>query len=433
MADDPPSAFVTLRALPLTNKRAVGGPVSRSLLAAYFAAAAVGWLAAAIAAVFASGDLAAARPLATAPVLAVHLLALCALPLAVSGASFHLLPVMLRNDLPSERALWLALPLLAGGILVASGVGSGAHTRVWIGASALSIGLAIVLWEVGTLVVRAPRGRTLIASRLGVGLAGLHVVAALILGAVVFDEDRPFAGVGYDRWLLIHLHLALVGWIVLLILTVGRNLAPMLALAPAAPPRRWPVHELVLVAGLWLLIAGLASASRLLTLTGACVIALAVARFAIFVLRILKTRRGRLEAPLARLAVGAFFLLQAFGLGLAAAIDPSRHRLAIGYVVLLLLGWAGGVVIGHVTKLLSLSLWVWWPPGPRPKQAALYPRKLGLAETAAFLLGVEALVAGILVGSPAVARVGTTVVCLSTLLTLAGLGATWARRARETR
>ena len=35
----------------------------------------------------------------------------------------HLLPVMLRNDLPSERALWIAVPLLAGGLLIASGLG----------------------------------------------------------------------------------------------------------------------------------------------------------------------------------------------------------------------------------------------------------------------------------------------------------------------
>jgi hypothetical protein len=430
VAENPPSAFVGLRPLPLTNKRAVGGPVARSLLAAYFAVALLCWLAAAVAVLFAADDLAAAHPLATAPVLAVHLVALGALPFAVSGAAFHLLPVMLRNDLPSQRALWLALPLLGGGILVASGVGSGAHIRAWIGATALSCGLAIVLTEVVTLIVRAPRGRTLITSRVGVALSCLHVVAALVLGAIIFEQDRPFAGIGYGRWLLIHLHLALVGWVALMIVTVGRNLTPMLALAPAAPARRWPVHEAVLIGGLWLLLAGLATASRTVTVAGAVIIALAVGRFALFVLRILRTRRGRLEAPLAHLAVGAYFLLQAFGLGLAAAIDPNRHRLVVAYVVLLLLGWAGGVVIGHVTKLLSLSLWVWWPPGPRPKQAALYPRRVGLAETAAFLIGVEALVAGILATSATLARVGAGLVCLSAVLTLTGAAASWRLRAR---
>ena len=106
---------ITLRPLPVMERRAVGGPVSRRLLAAYFGVALVCWLAATVVTIVAAGDLAEGRPLASAPVLAVHLVALGALPFAVSGASFHLLPVMLRNDLPSQRALWIALPLLAGG------------------------------------------------------------------------------------------------------------------------------------------------------------------------------------------------------------------------------------------------------------------------------------------------------------------------------
>src|SRR5512146_1174659 len=240
VSEQPLTTSVTLRPLALTNRRAVGGPVSRQLLAAYFAVALAGWLAATVAAAFAAGDLAAGRPLATAPVLAVHLVALGVLPFAVSGASFHLLPVMLRNDLPSKRALWLALPLLAGGLLVASGLGREAEPLVWTGAALVTGGLAIVLAEIVALVVRAPRGRTLIASRLGVALSTAHVVAALCLGAVIFSQDAPFGGLSYGRWLLIHLHVALLGWIALLILTVGRNLGPMLAQAPAAPQRAWP-------------------------------------------------------------------------------------------------------------------------------------------------------------------------------------------------
>ncbi len=151
MSEQPLSTPVTLGPLALTNRRAVGGPVSRRLLAAYFAVALFGWLAATLAAAFAAGDLAAGRPLAAAPVLAVHLVALGVLPFAVSGASFHLLPVMLRNDLPSQRALWLALPLLGGGFLVASGLGREEQPVVWVGAAMVAFGLAIVLAELLTL------------------------------------------------------------------------------------------------------------------------------------------------------------------------------------------------------------------------------------------------------------------------------------------
>jgi hypothetical protein len=88
----------------------------------------------------------------------VHLLALGFLPVAVSGVTFHLLPVMLRNPLRSERRLWLALPLLAlGGWLVAPGVALGTPAALWLGAGLLVCGLAPVLVELGGLVSHARR------------------------------------------------------------------------------------------------------------------------------------------------------------------------------------------------------------------------------------------------------------------------------------
>jgi hypothetical protein len=422
--------LLTLRPLPLQGRRAVGGPVSQRLLAAYFSVALLAWIAATAAAVAAAPALAAGHPLADTPVLAVHLLVLGALPFAVCGASFHLLPVMLRNDLPSQRALWLALALLAGGFPVASGLAPHEGALVWTGAALLVAGLAIVLAEIVLLVARAPTGRVLVASRLGVCLACLNVVAALTLGALVFAHDSAFGGVAYRRWLLVHLHLSLLGWIALLIVTVGRNLAPMLAQAPASPSRRVPLEEAGLVLGLWVLVTGLALDTRALTLFGAATVVLALARFAALLGRIARARRGSLEAPLAHLLAGAFFLVQAAGTGLAAAAGWGGTRLVSGYLVFLLVGWAGGVVIGHVGKLLSLSIWVWWPPGPRPKQADLYPRRLGLAETVVFAVGTEALAVGVFAASSPLARAGATLLLASALLTAASAAATWQRRPR---
>jgi hypothetical protein len=137
------------------------------------------------------------------------------------------------------------------------------------------------------------------------------------------------------------------------------------------------------------------------------------------------SRRGPLEAPLAHLFAGGLFLGQAAAFGLAAAAGAGGTRLVSAYVVLLLVGWAGGVVVGHVGKLLSLSLWVWWPPGPRPKQASLYPRRLGLAEAAAFAIGVELLALGVLV-----ARAGAATLLFSAVLTAAGAAQIWRQRSR---
>ena len=419
--------------LTLQDARAVGGPVALPLLAAYFGLSLLAWVAAAIALVVAAPRLAAGDVGAATPVLAVHLLALGFLPLAVSGGAFHLLPVMLRNPLGSERRLWTALPLLAVGAgLVAPGVAYDVPAVLWPGAALLACGLGLVLWELGGLVAHAPRGRMLVASRTGVTLSLFHAVAALTLGAIVFDHgDSPMLGVSHDRWLLVHLHLAALGWLTLLILAVGRTLGPMLALAPAAQPRKHPLEELLLTLGLWLLLAGIAADITPVAFAGAALVLLALGRFGTLILRIGRTRRMEPEGPLLHLLAGVAFLAQAAVLGLAllAGAEP-RQRGVAAYALLLLLGWAAGVTLGHLPKLLSLSIWVWWPPGPRPKQEVLYPRRLAQAESVLFAVGVEIAAIGIYVGSGPTARAGACCVVAAAVLVAAAAAVVWQRRNR---
>lgn len=419
------------RRLTFEDARAVGGPVALRLLAAYFGLSLVSWIAAAATLIVAASRLAAGDVGSVAPVLAVHLLALGFLPLAVSGGAFHLLPVMLRNPLRSERRLWIALPLLAvGAWLVAPGVAFDLAAALWLGAALLACGLGLVIVELGGLVARAPGGRMLVASRTGVALSLFHALAALSLGAVVFDHgDAAMLSVSHDRWLLVHLHLAALGWLALLILAVGRTLGPMLALAPAAPARRLPVEELLLTAGLWLLVARLAASSPI-AYPGAVLILLALGRFAILVVRVGRERRIEPEGPLLHLVAGAAFLVQAAVLGFAllAGADPQQRGLA-AYVLLLLAGWAAGITIGHLPKLLSLSIWVWWPPGPRPKQDAFYPRRLAQAEAAVFVVGVETLAVGVYLGDSAAARAGAVVLTMAALLLAVITLFVWRQRA----
>lgn len=431
MAERPEAPVVQLRSLPMMEKRAVGGPIPAAMLGAFVAASLATWVAGTAVLIGAADDLARGAYYDRSVLLAVHLVAAGALPLGVVGASFHLLPVMLRNDVVSVRALWLALPLLVGGVLVAAGLERWSSTLLWLGAGAVTAGLAVVVGELGALVARAPGDRTLIASRAGVGLSLLHAALALAAGALVFDLHRSFWGVAYDRWLLVHLHLALVGWIALLVVAVGRNLAPMLAQAPAAPRRRLPVDELVLVAGLWVLAVGLATEVRAVTLLGGALVVATLARFGGLLVRTFRAKRSPIDAPLGHLLAGAAFLAQAAVVGFVAAAGGGDVRWVEAYVMFLLVGWAGGVVVGHLGKLLSLSLWVWWPPGPRPKQAQLYPRRLALGETFVFAAGLELLALSILTGHPTAARVGAALVCASSVLAAATAVVVWSRRARR--
>lgn len=385
----------------MTGGVRVGRPAPAALVASYFLAALLSWLAATIAFVAAAPQLADAGVASPEVLLAVHLVGLGFLPLAVTGAVLHVLPTLLRNDASRTRG-WTALPLLCAGPVLAYAIAHDDDRLTWIAAAAETAGFAVVAWEMVTLVVRAPHDRMLLASRFGILLSTFNAAAALAVGAALADRgSRTLLGIPHDRAIGIHLNLAVLGWLTLLIVTVGRTLTPMLSLAPAAPRRRLPVEELVLTGGLWILVAGLALGSRPLMIVGALLALGAIAAFAVMTARIGRQHRmDGLEGPLTHVVTGMFFLGQAAILGIAMlfGLDASPARLT-AYVVALLVGWAAGVTLGHLGKLLSLSAWTWWPPGPRPKQADLYPRRVWLAEAIVFAVGIELLVNGVLGGS----------------------------------
>ncbi len=404
----------------------VGRPAPAALVASYFLAALVAWLAATVAVVDAAPQLAEAGLASSEVLLAVHLVGLGFLPLAVTGAVLHVLPTLLRNDASRSRG-WAALPLLCAGPLLAFGIAYDHDRLTWVAAGLETAGFVVVAWEIVTLVVLAPHDRMLLASRLGVVLSTFNAGAALAVGAGLADRGfRPLFGIPHDRAIGIHLNLAVLGWLTLLIVTVGRTLTPMLSLAPAAPRRRLPVEELVLTCGLWLLVAGLAFGVRAPMLLGAALVVGAIAVFAVMTARIGRRHRLEgLEGPLTHVVTGMFFLGQAaiLGIGMLAGLEASPARLT-AYVLALLGGWAGGVTLGHLGKLLSLSAWTWWPPGPRPKQAALYPRRVWLAEAILFAVGIELLLNGVLAGSEAVVLLAGLLLVGAAATALAGAAIT---------
>jgi len=401
----------------------VGRPAPALLVSGYFAVALACWLAATIALLGARSAFAAGAVWAPEVLFAVHLVALGFLPLAVAGGSLHILPTLLRTNLSRWRGV-AALPLLCAGPLLAYAIAHDLERAVWVSAAAETAGFFLVAWELTALVVRAPRGRLLLASRTGVLLSTTHAAAALAVGAVLADRGwRPFAGIAHERLIAVHLHLAVIGWLTLLLVTVGRTLGPMLALAPAEPPRRAPVEELVLTGGLWLLIAGFLFGSRTLEAAGALVILAALVRFVALMARVAREHRLPLpEGPLLHFLAGLFFLVQAavLGLGMVLGAFPVTPQRLVAYVLALLVGWAAGATLGHVGKLLSLSLWAWWPPGPRPKQAALYPRRLWFAEAIAFAAGIEIAVDGVLAGSTTAIAAGAVLLVGAALLACIG-------------
>jgi hypothetical protein len=352
---------------------------------------------------------------------AAHAIGLVFFPFAVAAAVWQLLPVMLRNDPARPRLRWLVLALLAAGVPLAVGVATGRDVLAAFGSVVLAAGLGLLLAELASLVRGAPGGRLLVVSRPAVALAGAHAAAAFALGGVVLSDGGPEPlGVPYERLLLVHLTLALVGWLTVLIAAVGRTLVPMLGLSAAARPRRAPFAELTLVAGLWLFVGGVAGPSDVLVALGVLLMLAGIAAPARLFVRVAASGKiGMREGPVAHVAVGLVFLAQAavLALGAAAGVLADR-RAAIAGVLFLGVGWSVGVIVGHAGKLISLSGWGSWPPGPRPKQADLYPRVGWQLESVVFALGVELLALGVLADADSVARAGGALLVAAALVAL---------------
>ena len=398
-----------------------GQPAPFRLGAPAYLVAFAGWVVASLLLLDSASDLTGLGISGTGPVGAAHALGLVFFPFAVAAAVWQLLPVMLRNDPPRPRLRWVVLALLAGGVPLSVGLARAEDKLAALGAVVLAAGLVLLLSELATMIRRAPSGRMLVVSRPAVALAGLHAAAAFALGAVVLRDGGPEPlGIPYERLLLVHLSLALIGWLTVLIASVGRTLVPMLGLAPAAPRRRVPVAEIVLVAGLWLYLVGVAWSVDALVAVGVVVMLGGLIPSVRLFGRVAASGKiGVREGPVAHVAVGIVFLLQAALLALAAVVGvASDRRAAVAGVLFLGLGWAVGVVVGHAGKLVSLSGWGSWPPGPRPKQADLYPRGGWQVEAVLFAVGVELLAGGVALDSEIAARLGAVALVLAALVAL---------------
>lgn len=420
----------SLRELPLVQ---TGRPAPFRIGAPAYLVALGGWLAAAALLVVAAPELARLSVGGEAALGAAHAVGLVFFPFAVAAAVWQLLPVMLRNDPPRPQLRPLILGLLGAGTPLAVAISTERDRLATVAAALLGAGLLLLLLEVASLIRGAPRGRTLVVSRPAVALAGAHAAAAFALGAVALADGGPEPlGVPYERLLLVHVSLALLGWLTVLIAAVGRTLVPMLGLAAAAPRRALPLAELTIAAGLWLFVAGVAARADALLAAGTVVMLAGLAAPARLFLGVARSGRiGVREGPVGHVALGLAFLAQAALLALGAAANVvDERRAAVTAVLLLGLGWAVGVIVGHLGKLISLSGWGSWPPGPRPKQAELYPRRGWQLETIVFGFGVETLALGVLVGSGTAARAGAGLLVLAAATALASAAETVRRVAR---
>jgi hypothetical protein len=374
---------------------------------AYLAAAALAFVGAAVAlpwlAVELSGHYYHPRVLAL-----THTVTLGWITLAIMGASYQLIPIVLKRPIWSERlARWQL------GALVVGVVGMVAHFALgeWSGLvwAAALVALATTAHVVNmAATLRGLRDWTFLARCVVIALAGisLTMVFGVALGA---NHLRPFLPGDFYARLHAHVHLALLGWIMPMILGVAERAYPMFIVMPGPGRANMRVQFWGISAGTTAVVLGLL-VSASLVLAGSIVVAAALAAHVGWLaLAVHMRKRAALDWALRMVLAGATLAAPAMALGVLLAADlVSGPRWALAYAVLAL-GWVSLTIAGMMLKIVPFLVWYRAYAGRVGAEPVPALAQLGCpaAEATAFVGltgGVVVLAVAVWLGEPAAIR-----------------------------
>jgi cbb3-type cytochrome oxidase subunit 1 len=358
-----------------------------------------------------------------------HLLSLGWITMTIMGAAFQLVPVALETTLYSERlAWWQFWMMLAGATGMVAHFWLGRHPGMAMSAGVVLVAVGLFVANLGRTLWQLPRW-DIVALHVAAALAYLLIVA-LLGNLMALDKIFDFLGGQVLRTIHAHAHLAVIGWITMMIFGASYKLIPMFSLAEPRGERIARFEFWLLNAGLLGLFWTILAASPWAPVFAVLIVA-AVGLFLWEMRQILRTRRRpRLDwglrhavsamAHLAVLSLLGLWLVTGWRLG-----EEMAARLAFGYGVLALLGWVSVMIIGMTYKIIPFLVWHHRYSdlvGERPVPAATHLLNNRAVQAEYWLLhvGILATVVGVVLESARVIQVGTIV------LGLAGAAFTWA-------
>ena len=405
----------------------VGGPVASpatgalTLAAEHFAAATLYLAAGAVGLVWIAPEV--AQGAFPSPHVAgiTHLFTLGWLTTTIFGALSQLLPVALGAPVRSTRVGHAAFATFAPGAgLFACGVADGSVVLDHVGVGLVAVG---ILLAVGNFAASLRRARTRDVTWSAVALALTFLFSTLLLGVVLLhDLHTGFIAQARVRVLATHLHVAVVGWALVMMVGVSHRLLPMFLLAHGADAR-WTRRSLALLAaGVAALAIGIAGQLGALAWIGAALLEGGVACFVWQAWCFYRARvRRKIDVGMRFAGAALGFLVIAAVMGPAVLVAGSSNaRLATAYVLVGLLGGIVLYVVGFFYKIVPLLAWTARYRGRAgtvgaPTVAEMYSSPIAHAQLAAMTSGVALLGGGTLAGAPIAVRLGA-------LLFLAGVG-----------
>lgn len=347
----------------------IGASISRWTVT-YFAMA-LAWLFVALALMLAGVGYPAADLASPDTLVLVHAVCIGWLSLALCGALFQFVPVLVAKPLFSEKCALPALALLTAGLLLLLGgflsLGGRLPPALWllpVGAVLLVAGFGLVIVDLGLTAWLRPTGP---ARFVLVGLASLCMTIAF--GAIFAFGLAGWAGsigeVVLASGIPLHAVAGLGGWLTLTAMGVSYRLLAMFMLSPDVEDRQSRVTLAagalaiaVTVAGGGLAI-GLASGLTLV-LSIAAVLGLAsAALYGRDIADIFRNRKRRQLELNMRMATLSFVSLAGTALLGVALVSIDALPAHVGaFAFLAVFGWLSGLVLANLYKIVAFLTWL---------------------------------------------------------------------------
>jgi hypothetical protein len=376
---------------------------------AHFAAGIVFLCAGAIGVVWVAPELAAGWYPSSRVVGVAHLFTLGWITLSIWGALYQFLPVALGEPI---RWTWLAhvafglfVPGLAAFVV---GVAAGPSWLMLAGAAVFGTGVLLFLVNLAATLARSKQRDLTWWSLAG---AGAYLFITLILGLALTGNLR-WGFLGVERWtaLGVHMHVALAGWVGLVMIGVAHRLLPMFLLSHGAG-ERWGKRAAALVASgvAWLM--AFHHAGDVLTwwvpagLIGAGLVSFLVQARRFYAKRV----KRQLDAGLRTAAAGLVLMAVGLVLGLVVlATEIAPARMATAYGAALVLGLTV-FVAAHYYKIVPFLVWFhrYGPrvaEGPVPRVSELYSGRAASWAGGLLAAGSLGLIGAVALGTAAGAR-----------------------------
>jgi hypothetical protein len=351
-----------------------------------------------------------------------HLFTLGWLTTTIFGALYQLLPVALGAPLRSTRiahaSFWAFAP---GAGMFAAGIATSAPMLHHAGIALVAIGIQLA---VGHLALSLPRAPSRDATWWAVATALGFLTSTLVLGVVLLHNlHTGFLAEARLRVLAIHLHVALVGWALTMMVGVSHRLLPMFLLSHGGDTR-WTKRSLALLGtGVVSLSVGLSRRADAATWAGAAMLEAGVACFAWQALAFYRARvRRKIDVGMRYAGIALGCLVASALLGAAVLVrGPMHPRLATAYVVVGLLGGIILYVVGFFYKIVPLLAWTVryrdrMGTGTAPTVAQTFSARVAQVQLALMALGVALLATGIAFASAHVTRCGAVLFLAGVIL-----------------